>query len=88
MSQWRNQTGNQEIPQDKWKWKHNFPKSTGCSKRSSEKEVYSDTGLPQDIGEISNRLPNLLSEGIRKVEQTKSKVSRRKEIIKIREEIK
>ena len=35
MAQWRNQRGNQKIPRDKWKWKHDNPKPTGCSKSSS-----------------------------------------------------
>ena len=54
----------------------------GCSKSSSKREVYSDTGLPQEIPKISNKQPNLITK-----RRTKSKVSRRKEIIKIREEI-
>ena len=40
-SQWRNQTGNQKIPQDKWKSKHKLPKPTGHSKSSSKRKVYS-----------------------------------------------
>ena len=28
--------------------KHNFPKFMGCSKRSSKREVYSDTHVPQE----------------------------------------
>ena len=38
----------------------------GCSKRSSKKEVYSDTGIPQETRKISNKQPNLPSKGIRK----------------------
>ena len=45
--QLRNLRGNQKIPQDKWKWKHNFPKSIGC-KNNSKREVYHNTGLPQE----------------------------------------
>ena len=26
MDHWRNQRGNQEIPRDKWQWKHDDPK--------------------------------------------------------------
>ena len=63
MGQWRNQRGNQKIPQDKCKWKHNFPKSMGCSK-SSQREAYSDTGLPQEIRKT--QINNLPSKGIRK----------------------
>ena len=66
MRQWRNQGGNQKIFWDKWKWKHNFPKSMKCNKRTSEREVYSDTGLPQETWKISNKQPNLPPKGIRK----------------------
>ena len=45
---WRNQKGNQKIPRKKWQWIHNDPKSMGCSKRSSKREVYSHTILPQE----------------------------------------
>ena len=57
----------------------------GCSKSSSKREVYSDTGQPQEIRRISNNLIYHLKE-FEKEEQTKPKVSRRKEIIKIREQ--
>ena len=57
----------------------------GCSKSSSKREVYSNTILPQET-EISNNLTLYLKQ-LEKEEQTKPKVSRRKEIIKIRAEI-
>ena len=57
----------------------------GCNKSSSKREVYSHTGLPQEIRKISNNLIFHLKELGR--EQTKPKVSRRKEIIKMREKI-
>ena len=84
----RNQRENQKIPQDNWKWKHNFPKSMGCSKSSSRREVYSNTGLPSETRKTLNKQPKLPSKELEKEEQTKPKVSRRKEIIKIRQEIK
>ena len=58
------------------------------SKSSSKREVYSNTILSQETGKTSNRQPNSPSkEGVKR--RTKNtKVSRRKEIIKIREEIK
>jgi len=37
-----------------------------------QREVYSQTNLPQEIGKISNRQPNLTPEGIR--EKRKSKI--------------
>ena len=54
----------------------------GCSKRSSKREDYSNTILPQETRKISNKQSNLTPKGTRKDEQTKPKVSRRKEIIR------
>ena len=59
----------------------------GCSKSSSKKEVYSNTILPQETRNISNKQPNLTPKAIEKEEQKKPQVSRRKEIIKVRSEI-
>ena len=58
----------------------------GRSKSSLKREVYSYTCLSQEIGKISKKQPNLPPKGIRE-RRTKPKVSRRKEIIKIREKI-
>ena len=57
----------------------------GCSKCSYKREVYSNTSLPQETRKISNNL-NLDLKELEK-EQTKPKVSRRKEILKISVEI-
>ena len=54
-----------------------------CIKSSSKREVYSNTILPQETRKISNKQPNLTQ----REEQTKHKVSRRKESIEIRAEI-
>ena len=59
----------------------------GCIKSSSKRKVYGSTSLPQEIRKISNKQPNLTPKELEKEEQTKPKVSRRKEIIKIRAEI-
>ena len=59
----------------------------GCSKSSSKREDYSNTILPQERRKISNKQPNLTPKAIEKEEQKNPKVSRRKEIIKIRSEI-
>ena len=59
----------------------------GCSKSSSKREVYSNTILPQEIRNISNKQPNLTPKAIRERRTKKTKVSRRKEIINIRSEI-
>ena len=58
----------------------------GCSKSSSKKEDYSNTSLPQETRKNSNNLILHLKE-LEKEEQTKPKVSRKKEILKIRAEI-
>ena len=57
------------------------------SKSSSKREVYSNAALPQETRKISNEQPNLTPKAIRKEKQKTPKVSRRKEIIKIRSEI-
>ena len=60
----------------------------GCSKNSSKSEVYSNTTLPQETRKISDKKNLTLHlKQLEKEEQTKPKVSRRKETIKIREEI-
>ena len=59
----------------------------GCSKSGSKREVDSNTILPQETkkSQINNQTLHLKQ--LEKEERTKPKVSRRKEIIKIREEI-
>ena len=59
----------------------------GCSKSSSKRKVYSNTILPQETRNISNKRPKLTPKAIRERRLKKTKVSRRKEIIKIRSEI-
>ena len=58
----------------------------GCSKSSSKTELFSNTSLAQETRKVSNKQSNLTSRGSRE-RRTKPKVSRRKEIIKIRAEI-
>ena len=55
-----------------------FPKSMGCSKSSSKREVYSDASLSQETRKISSKRPNLTSKELEKEEQTKPKVSRKR----------
>ena len=57
----------------------------GCSKDSSKRNVYSNTILPQETRKSSND-PTLQLKQLKR-EETRPKVSRRKEIIKIRAEI-
>ena len=61
----------------------------GCSKSSSKRKVYSNTILPQETRKTSNREPNFTPKttGIKNNNNKKPKISRRKEIIKIRVEI-
>ena len=47
------------------KRKHDDPKPMGCSKSNSKKEVYSNTILPQETGNIPNKQPNLTPKAIR-----------------------
>ena len=59
----------------------------GCSKSSSKREFYSNSISPQEQekSQINNQILHLKQ--LEKEEQRKPKVSRRKEIIKIRAEI-
>ena len=69
----------------KWKWKHNNTKSMGLSKNSAYREIHSNTSLPQETREkwkINNL--TLYLKQLEKEEMKNLRVSRRKEIIKIR----
>ena len=61
-----------KIPWDKWKWKHNNPKSMGFGKSSSKIKVYSDTSLPQETRKISNKWSNFTHKGTKKEDNNKS----------------
>ena len=81
------------MPGKKWQWKHNS-KPMGYSKSSAKREVYSNSSLPERKKKraISNKQPNLIPKATRKRKTNNNnnktpKVSRKKEIIKIREEI-
>ena len=50
-----------KVSGNKWKWTHNNPKLMGQSEGSPEKEVHSDTGLPKNNINISNKQPNSTS---------------------------
>ena len=58
----------------------------GCSKSSSKREVYSNTFLPQETRKTLNRQPNFTPKTTGK-RIKKHQNSRRKETIKIQEEI-
>ena len=59
----------------------------GCSKNISKREVYSNTIVPQETRNILNKQPNLTPKAIRERRTKNRKVSRRKEIIKVRSEV-
>ena len=60
----------------------------GFSKSSAKRKVHSNTSLPQETRKTLNRQPNFTPKTTRKRRTTKkSKISRRKEIIKISAEI-
>ena len=80
ISQWGNQIGNEKIHQDKRK--NSLSKSMGWNHR----EVYSDTVLTEETrnSQITNLTYHLKELDKIKI---KSKFSRRREIIKVRDEI-
>ena len=51
----RNQRINQNMHGNKWKWKHNNPKPMGFSKSSAKGKDHSNTSLPQETRETSNK---------------------------------
>ena len=61
----------------------------GCSKSHSKREVFSNIILPQETRKTLNRQPNFTSKitGERGTKKKNPKISKRKEIIKIRAEI-
>ena len=62
---WRNQRRNEKIRRGKWKQKQDDLKPMGHSKSCSKREVYSNTILPQETRNISNKQPNLTPKAIR-----------------------
>ena len=60
----------------------------GCGKRSSKRDVYCNTILPQETRNTSNRQPNFAPKATgKRRRKNKPKISRRREIIKIQAEI-
>ena len=54
----------------------------GCSKSRPKRTIYSNTSPPQETRKSSNKQPDFTPKAARE-EQSRPKVSRRKEIIKI-----
>ena len=67
----RNQKRNKQISRNKWQWKHDNSKPMGCSKSSSKREVYSNTILPQETRETSNRQPKFTPKTTGKIKTKK-----------------
>ena len=59
----------------------------GCSKSHSKRKVYSNTSPPQETRKSPNKQANFIPKQLEREEQTRPKVSRRKEIIMISAEI-
>ena len=59
----------------------------GCSKSSCKREVHRNTILPQEIRKPSNRHPKFTPKTNGKKRTKPPKISKRKEIIKIRAKI-
>ena len=59
----------------------------GNTKGSLEREVHNDKGLPKKDRKISNITLTLHLQELKEQQQTKPRVSRRKEIIKIKAEL-
>ena len=58
-------------------------KPMGCNKSSSKREFYRNTILPKETRKTSSRQPNFTPKTTGKRGTTTTKISRRKEIIKI-----
>ena len=43
------------MHKNEWKWKHNNPKPMGFSKSTAKGNVHSNTSLPQETREKSNK---------------------------------
>ena len=59
----------------------------GLSKSNAMREVHSNTSLPQETRETSNKQSNFTPKAASKKEQQQKNISRREEIIKIRAKI-
>ena len=78
-----------KIIRNKWQWKHDNSKPMRCSKSSSKREVYSDNNPISRNNNKKYQIDNLTLhlKQLEKEPKKSSKISRRKEIIKILAEI-
>ena len=84
---WGNQRGNQNIPRNKWQWKHDNPNLWDAAKTVLQEKLIAIQSYlkKQEISQTNNLTLHLKQ--LEKEEQKNPKVSRRKEIIKIRSDI-
>ena len=81
MDHGRNKIENLKIPVDKWK-QNTIIQNPWGKEKAFLKEFFNDTNLPYEIRKISSNLSLYLKE--LKTEEINPKVSRRREMIKIR----
>ena len=78
MEHWRNKSVNKKIFRDKWQLRSDTPKFMWHSKSSSEREVYGNKILSQERWKTQISKLFLHLKHLEKEEQTKTKISRRK----------
>ena len=54
------------MHRNKLKWKHDSPKPMGLSKSSAKGKFHSNTSLPQEARETSNKYHNFIPKATRK----------------------
>ena len=53
------------MHRNKWKWKYDNPKPMGFGKSSAKRKVHSNTSIPQETRETSNKQPNFTPKAMR-----------------------
>ena len=66
MGQWRNPGENQEIPQKKWKWKHNEEKSEWSKNSSTKKFIMIEAFFKKNLKQWRKRTASKGKEIIKK----------------------
>ena len=81
----RNQKRNQNMHRNEWKWKHDNAKPVRQCQSSAKGKVHSHTDIPQEIRKSQINNLTLHLKQLEKEEMKNPRVSRRKEILKIRQ---
>ena len=76
---WVNKEIKGEIKILEDKWKYDIPKSIECDKGGTERKVYRNTGLSQEIRKISSKWSNLTSKGTRRRRANEAQCQENKE---------